>query len=196
MQAGRGRQEGRTQGSESGVRVGDMIAATIRTKPSRTAAVALLDAAALPSSDLTDEHMEHFFFCGSSQAPTAMVGIELCGTSALLRSLVVHPDLRLTGLGKTLVGHAEAHARARGALHVPPHYHGGAVLRAARIRCSFPRQRAGRDPQYPRVRRHQSGELPHSCQATLRFTMKRLHVHVGVDDLDASIRFYSTLFAA
>lgn len=26
--------------------------------------------------------------------------------------------------------------------------------------------------------------------------MKRLHVHVGVEDLDASIRFYSTLFAA
>jgi catechol 2,3-dioxygenase-like lactoylglutathione lyase family enzyme len=25
--------------------------------------------------------------------------------------------------------------------------------------------------------------------------MKRLHVHIGVDDLDASIRFYSTLFA-
>src|SRR3954447_21287392 len=27
-------------------------------------------------------------------------------------------------------------------------------------------------------------------------TMKRLHVHVGVDDLAQSIRFYSTLFAA
>src|SRR5262249_21857508 len=26
--------------------------------------------------------------------------------------------------------------------------------------------------------------------------MKRLHVHVAVDDLDRSIRFYSTLFAA
>lgn len=26
--------------------------------------------------------------------------------------------------------------------------------------------------------------------------MKRLHLHVAVDDLDASIRFYSTLFAA
>jgi catechol 2,3-dioxygenase-like lactoylglutathione lyase family enzyme len=26
--------------------------------------------------------------------------------------------------------------------------------------------------------------------------MKRLHVHVGVDDLERSIRFYSTLFAA
>ena len=27
-------------------------------------------------------------------------------------------------------------------------------------------------------------------------SMKRLHVHVGVDDLDQSIRFYATLFAA
>src|SRR5687767_9967622 len=26
--------------------------------------------------------------------------------------------------------------------------------------------------------------------------MKRLHLHVGVDDLNASIRFYSTLFSA
>ncbi len=26
--------------------------------------------------------------------------------------------------------------------------------------------------------------------------MKRLHVHVGVDDLDASIAFYSELFGA
>ena len=26
--------------------------------------------------------------------------------------------------------------------------------------------------------------------------MKRLHVNVGVDDLEASVRFYSTLFAA
>ena len=26
--------------------------------------------------------------------------------------------------------------------------------------------------------------------------MKRLHVHVGVNDLDQSVRFYSTLFAA
>ncbi len=26
--------------------------------------------------------------------------------------------------------------------------------------------------------------------------MKRLHIHVGVRDLDASVRFYSTLFAA
>ena len=26
--------------------------------------------------------------------------------------------------------------------------------------------------------------------------MKRLHIHIGVDDIDASVRFYSTLFGA
>ena len=58
--------------------------------------------------------MEHFFFCGSADVPTALVGLELHGTSALLRSLVVHPDVRLTGIGKMLVEHAETQARARG----------------------------------------------------------------------------------
>jgi amino-acid N-acetyltransferase len=91
-----------------------MRSEVIHARPSRAAAVALLDAAALPSSDLTDAHMEHFFFCGSADAPTALVGLELHGASALLRSLVVHPDARLTGIGKMLVEHAETQARARG----------------------------------------------------------------------------------
>lgn len=91
-----------------------MRSEVIHARPSRAAAVALLDAAALPSSDLTDGHMEHFFFCGSADVPTALVGLELHGTSALLRSLVVHPDVRLTGIGKMLVEHAETQARARG----------------------------------------------------------------------------------
>lgn len=91
-----------------------MVAETILARPSRAGAEALLTAASLPASDLTDEHMEHFFFCGAEDAPTALVGIELRGASALLRSLVVRPDLRSTGLGKALVEHAEAHARAHG----------------------------------------------------------------------------------
>lgn len=91
-----------------------MRSEVIHARPSRAAAVALLDAAALPSSDLTDGHMEHFFFCGSADLPTALVGLELHGASALLRSLVVHPDVRLTGIGKMLVEHAETQARARG----------------------------------------------------------------------------------
>lgn len=91
-----------------------MTAEAIGVRPSRAAAVALLDAAALPSSDLTDAHMEHFFYCGAADAPTALVGLELHGPSALLRSLVVHPDRRSTGIGKTLVEYAESQARARG----------------------------------------------------------------------------------
>ncbi len=59
--------------------------------------------------------MEHFFFCGPAAAPIAMVGVELCGASALLRSLVVRPEHRSAGLGAALVEHAETYARACGA---------------------------------------------------------------------------------
>jgi amino-acid N-acetyltransferase len=92
-----------------------MAPAPIASKPERAAVAALLDAFDLPSADLTDAHMEHFFFCGPAAAPTALVGVELCGSSALLRSLVVRPEHRATGLGAALVEHAEAYAHARGA---------------------------------------------------------------------------------
>jgi amino-acid N-acetyltransferase len=92
-----------------------METAMIHARPLRRAATALLDAADLPSADLTDGHMEHFFFCGDPVAPIGLVGIELCGPNALLRSLVVKPETRATGVGSALVEHAEAHARALGA---------------------------------------------------------------------------------
>jgi amino-acid N-acetyltransferase len=88
----------------------------IQTRPAREAAVRLLDAAALPVEDLTDEHMAHFFFAGAPASPTGLVGVELCGDGALLRSLVVDPKLRGTGLGRLLVERAESHARAHGAV--------------------------------------------------------------------------------
>ncbi|HKS55787.1 MAG TPA: arsenic resistance N-acetyltransferase ArsN2 [Steroidobacteraceae bacterium] len=92
-----------------------MARTSIATRPSRAGVAALLDASDLPSADLTDAHMEHFFFCGPAAAPTAVVGLEVCGSSALLRSLVVQPHLRSSGLGKALVERAEAEARACGA---------------------------------------------------------------------------------
>jgi amino-acid N-acetyltransferase len=88
--------------------------AVIYPRPPRSAAAALLEQAALPSSDLTDAHMEHFFYCGSATAPTGLVGLEFCEDAALLRSLVVCADRRGAGLGAALVAHAEAAARARG----------------------------------------------------------------------------------
>jgi len=75
----------------------------------------LLESAGLPVSYLTDAYMEHFFYVGPASAPIGLVGVEMCGMDALLRSLVVNPEHRSAGLGQTLVAHAESHARGQGA---------------------------------------------------------------------------------
>jgi amino-acid N-acetyltransferase len=85
----------------------------IRGPPTRWAATALLEAEGLPASDLTDAHLEHFFYAGSDGSPTAMVGLEMYGTDALLRSLVVSAKTRAMGLGSRLVLHAEEYASSR-----------------------------------------------------------------------------------
>jgi amino-acid N-acetyltransferase len=72
--------------------------------------MALLQAQGLPVSDITDEHLEHFFFVGSDGSPTGLVGLELYGTDALLRSLVVRENARSKGLGSALIEHAEQYA--------------------------------------------------------------------------------------
>lgn len=74
----------------------------------------LLESADLPTVDLTDRHMQRFFYCGPADEPTALVGVELYGANALLRSLVVQPSHRSRGLGAALVRHAEDFARKNG----------------------------------------------------------------------------------
>jgi amino-acid N-acetyltransferase len=86
----------------------------IRGRPPRSTAVALLQAQGLPASDITDEHLEHFFFVGSDGSPAGLVGLELYGTDALLRSLVVAENARRKGLGSTLIDHAEQYAASKG----------------------------------------------------------------------------------
>ena len=85
----------------------------IRGRPPQATAVALLQAHGLPFSDITVEHLEHFFFVGSVGSPTGLAGIEIYGTDALLRSLVVAEHARTQGLGSALVQHAEDYAAAR-----------------------------------------------------------------------------------
>jgi amino-acid N-acetyltransferase len=82
----------------------------IRGRPPRSTAVALLQLEGLPVSDLTDAHLEHFFFSGTEGSPTALVGLEIYGSDALLRSLVVSANARATGTGSALVRHAEDYA--------------------------------------------------------------------------------------
>jgi amino-acid N-acetyltransferase len=86
----------------------------IRARPGREAAATLLQSASLPASDLTDAHMEHFYFCGPAGNPAGLIGLEICGPDALLRSLVVAPDHRAGGIGGRLLNHAEAEARRMG----------------------------------------------------------------------------------
>jgi amino-acid N-acetyltransferase len=85
----------------------------IRARPALLKAAALLEAQGLPVSDITDAHLEHFFYFGSDGSPTALVGVEVYGTDALLRSLVVADVARDQGLGSSLVEHAEDYAASR-----------------------------------------------------------------------------------
>jgi amino-acid N-acetyltransferase len=61
---------------------------------------------------LTAAHLQHFFFTGADGALSALVGLEIYGEDALLRSLVVSAAARTQGLGSALVQHAEEYAAA------------------------------------------------------------------------------------
>lgn len=84
----------------------------IRERPPQASVVALLEAEGLPASDLTEAHLQHFFFTGTDGAPSALVGLEIYGRDALLRSLVVSAFARTQGLGSALLSHAEQYAAA------------------------------------------------------------------------------------
>ena len=86
----------------------------ILQRPARASAVRLLEDASLPAVDLTDDLVDDFFCIGSRTAPAGLVGLEICGVHALLRSLVVAPGIRSRGAGTALVGSAERHAKSRG----------------------------------------------------------------------------------
>jgi amino-acid N-acetyltransferase len=86
----------------------------ISARPMLRTAVAILEAAGLPVVDLTVSHLQHFFYSGTNEALTGIIGLELHGPDALLRSLAVEPAARDSGLGSALVAHAEEYARSQG----------------------------------------------------------------------------------
>jgi len=86
----------------------------ILAKPTRAGAAQLLDSAGLPSSDLTDAMLEHFFFIGAPSKPIALVGLEVFEKVGLIRSLVVAPGARSNGAAWALLGHAERYSSSRG----------------------------------------------------------------------------------
>lgn len=75
---------------------------------------ALLAANHLPASDLRDSSKVALFGCVSGTQASGIVGLELHGPVALLRSLAVTDAARGNGLGNALVAHAEHHAAGQG----------------------------------------------------------------------------------
>jgi N-acetylglutamate synthase-like GNAT family acetyltransferase len=62
-----------------------------------------------------DINRSTFLLAPADSGINGFVGVELAGTSALLRSLYVEPARRRRSLGATLVNEAESFARGRGA---------------------------------------------------------------------------------
>jgi amino-acid N-acetyltransferase len=75
---------------------------------------ALLAESSLPTSDLAPGGLAHFLVCREAGRVVGVVGLEAAGDAALLRSLVVAPERRGSGIGRGLVRRAEAHARGLG----------------------------------------------------------------------------------
>ena len=95
---------------------GQEIKINVKTfiQPSEAGVKRLLKVSQLDSSDLTPEHLRHFFGLGTKEEPEGIVGLELFNTVALLRSLAVTSSRRGAGLGSKLVARAEDYARDLG----------------------------------------------------------------------------------
>jgi amino-acid N-acetyltransferase len=79
----------------------------IFANPDESAVKQLLSESGLPVEDITAQHLQHFFGCGSDLELEGLVGLELYGDVALLRSLAVASSRRGSGVGSGLVAHAE-----------------------------------------------------------------------------------------
>lgn len=77
-------------------------------------AIAWLNAAGLPSSDLSSAHLDSFLFAYRADEPVGMIGVEKYPDCGLLRSLFVAESSRKLGLGAQLLGELEKRAAAAG----------------------------------------------------------------------------------
>lgn len=141
----------------------------IYRNPPESGVRGLLTQANLPTSDLSPEHLEHFFGCGTEQTPKAIVGLEIYGKVALLRSLAVARDCRGIGCAKALVAEAERHARSQGVSEL--------YLLTTTAERFFERlgyQRAARESAPPPIRETQ--EFSGLCPSSSAFMVKILPV--------------------
>ena len=139
----------------------------ISRRPEYEATIRILREAELPTEDLSTSHLEHFSYAGPAQEPTGLVGLEIFGDVALLRSLVVVPNRRGSGDGLRLLSHAEEHAKAAGVREL---YLLTTTAEIFFAKCGF--VRASRDSAPPAIRA--TREFAGICPASSAFMSKPL----------------------
>ena len=141
--------------------------------PPEPAVKKLLAESNLPSSDLTADHLRDFFGYGSEEKLIAVVGLEIYGNVALLRSLAVARDCRGNGFGKVLVAEAEDYARSRGVAEI--------YLLTSTAERFFERlgyERASREAAPEAILR--TREFAELCPSSSAFMMKTLLADLGL----------------
>jgi amino-acid N-acetyltransferase len=144
----------------------------IRGRPPYAPVVAMLATAGLPAEDLSEGQLEHFFYAGSDGSPTGLVGLEIYGADALLRSLVVEERERGRGLGVALVRHAELYAAAQGVCSIYL-----LTMTAERFFHRLDYVRLDRAAAPPSIQR--TSEFASLCPASSAFMVKLLSTEMG-----------------
>ena len=75
----------------------------------------LLREAGLPYEDIKTPQLKHFLVIRDGERISGVIGIELYGSAALLRSLAVAPNYRRFGFASNLLAKIEEHAKSKGA---------------------------------------------------------------------------------
>ena len=88
--------------------------ARVFLRPDLAQVLRLVGEAGLPIDDLDEADLSHFLGLGPRNRPVGVVGLELMGATALLRSLAVDAGARGAGSGTALVEAAEGHAMREG----------------------------------------------------------------------------------
>ena len=83
-------------------------------RPTHEAAIkVLLAECKLPYDDITPQHLKHYLTLWDDNRMVGVVGLEIFGDQALLRSLAVAPAERGQGYASRLVNEIEAYARGQ-----------------------------------------------------------------------------------
>jgi len=78
----------------------------------------LLRQSNLPTNDLSDLNLDHFYACGERGCLHGVIGMEVFGSDALLRSFAVSSNAQRRGCGAALLSRLEQHAIELGIGHL------------------------------------------------------------------------------